>query len=1025
MAKRRDEVKSNVNKLQKKKSQDSSILEIFRGRPDVMVGILLMICMLSFVVAPAIQTMMDGSNRSGSVDQDALQRTARNRTLLRRFLFALAEEAFGEESSETGQISNLQKIQFGMAPDIDPYGLARPMNQNQSDPREMERFSTLAVTHGMAVSDDEAKAYINQLADNVPPKKVQEIFKDTVGGDMSFENLLNLLKKEIEGIRLQSLVPPTIASTPTPSKAWQYQRDKNRRLSFQMYPISVADYLDQVDGSPTDDELEEIFYEAVNRVQSPNTRGHSFQKLPSFQFQYVKFNRSNYTLYANALQRLERDDVTAEEIQEYYDTNINLYIDRSKELDDLEDAARTDESDDSEPGEDANENESDPEADTQDDTNADGNGDKDEDADADSDSPESDAKPDEADESVSDSEKEDGCQEEPVEDAPADESDDTPDANDSEPTESEDPKGEDSDDSENGDGGDEENTDDSESADEEPKEPEVQYRPLAEVREQVIDGILREKASAVATEMFNEDVKAVESKLKDFLQSYRKKHVESPNGEPLGQAIIKTHREEILAELQTLTKILTAKVEQIVPVEPMESSEDDDAGDSTEEDNDASKDSSEDSEGDGDSADDSSEEAKPNADSDANEASSNCQDEPADESKSDESTDNESDTPDADDPEGEPESTEDENESEAPAEEPKKELVDRDYVLIEVAETDLLTSLEAMEIRTKTFDILLSEGLEKPDWYSLIQFRNSGGGHASNDIPPFISEGFKPNEIYRLRTLGGSDASFASFSDTYLYINVDERAGRSVSTQEEADEALAQTEVRAELEEFWKFDEAFKQAIDHADSLAKEFNNLAKENPDATLNDLGDEVAADAFLTDLTAMFTMGGGQFGTPQIQEADIRRVNPNVPFGQFGSSNVMRDLRFEAQVTGQFGQPQFQNRYTLTQGSPQQPVNLRMFRLEKGEAIMIPSHDLSTLYVVTIAEEEFGQFEASIQFHNALTTGSRSTGSPSQFNRQPSQLDYNYFLQRHTAEARAMQQISLQQFEVGDAPAAQPAP
>ena len=63
MAKRRDEVKSNVKKLQKKKSQDSSILEIFRGRPDVMVGILLMICMLSFVVAPAIQTMMDGSSR--------------------------------------------------------------------------------------------------------------------------------------------------------------------------------------------------------------------------------------------------------------------------------------------------------------------------------------------------------------------------------------------------------------------------------------------------------------------------------------------------------------------------------------------------------------------------------------------------------------------------------------------------------------------------------------------------------------------------------------------------------------------------------------------------------------------------------------------------------------------------------------------------------------------------------------------------------------------------------------------------
>lgn len=85
MAKRRDEVKSNVKKLQKKKSQDSSILEIFRGRPDVMVGILLMICMLSFVVAPAIQTMMDGNSRSGSVDQDALQRTARNRTLLRRF----------------------------------------------------------------------------------------------------------------------------------------------------------------------------------------------------------------------------------------------------------------------------------------------------------------------------------------------------------------------------------------------------------------------------------------------------------------------------------------------------------------------------------------------------------------------------------------------------------------------------------------------------------------------------------------------------------------------------------------------------------------------------------------------------------------------------------------------------------------------------------------------------------------------------------------------------------------------------
>ena len=1023
MAKRRDEVKSNVKKLQKKKSQDSSILEIFRGRPDVMVGILLMICMLSFVVAPAIQTMMDGSSRSGSVDQDALQRTARNRTLLRRFLFALAEEAYGEESPETGQISNLQKIQFGMAPDIDPYGLARPMNQDQSDPRDMERFSVLAITHGMALSDDEAKAYVSQLADNVTAKRVQEIFDDTIGSDMSFENLLDLLKKEIEGIRLQSLVPPTIASTPTPSKAWQYQRDKNRRLSFQMYPISVADYLDQVDGTPTQEQRERIFYEAVNRVQSPNTRGHAYQKLPSFQFQYVKFNRSNYTLYANALQRLERENVTDEEIQEYYDTNINLYIDRSEELDSIEDEATNDGN---EASEDANDGEGNSEADTEDDASTDDNADKDEESDADSDNADSDVKPDDSDAPASDPENKDGCQDEPTEETPADNSDDSADEDASDSTESEDSPGEDSEDNTDADGGDEENPEESESAEEEPEEPEVKYRPLAEVREQVIDGVLREKASAIATEMFNEDVRAVELKLKEFLRDYRKQHVESANGEPLPAADIQTNREAILAELKALTKTVTAKVEQILPVEPMEAPEEssDESPEDSSDDNstNSADDSSEDSETGSENADDSSEEGKSEADRDANEASSDCQDEAVADSEPEEPADDPSDTTDSDDSEGEPESSEGETESEEPAEQPKKELVDRDYVLIEVGETELLTSLEAMEIRTKTFDVLLSEGLEKPDWYSLIQFRNSGGGHASNDIPPFINEGFKPNEIYRLRNLGGSDSSFASFSDKFLYINVDERAGRSISTQEEADEALAQPEVKAELDEFWKFDEALKMATDYADELANEFNKLAEENPEATLNDLGDEVAASTFSTDLTAMFTMGGGQFGAPQVQEADIRRVNPDVPAGQFGSSTVMRDLRFEAQVTGQFGQPQFQNRYTLTQGSPQQPVNLRLFRLEKGEAIMIPSHDLSTLYVVTIAEEEFGQFEASIQFHNALTTGSRSTGNPSQFNRQPGQVDYNYFLQRHTAEARAMQQISLQQFNVGDAPASQ---
>ena len=130
----------------------------------------------------------------------------------------------------------------------------------------------------------------------------------------------------------------------------------------------------------------------------------------------------------------------------------------------------------------------------------------------------------------------------------------------SDSTESEDSQGEDSEDNADADGGDEETPEESESAEEEPKEPEVKYRPLAEVREQVIDGVLREKASTIATEMFNEDVRAVELKLKDFLRDYRKQHVESANGEPLPVADIQANREAILTELEALTKIVTAKV---------------------------------------------------------------------------------------------------------------------------------------------------------------------------------------------------------------------------------------------------------------------------------------------------------------------------------------------------------------------------------------------------------------------------------------------------------------------------------
>lgn len=162
----------------------------------------------------------------------------------------------------------------------------------------------LRETSGGRLSDLEYNAIITNM--------VQSGQMAGLNYDYFFEMVRDVLKAQ----KVQALVIRD-GRVITPTAAWVAYRNFNRSISVEMFPVRVADYLDQV-GEPTEQQVQELFEKYRYQERNPFANQIGFRQVDKLALAYVKGDIETFLDAA-------KQEITAEQVQEHYEENKDSF----------------------------------------------------------------------------------------------------------------------------------------------------------------------------------------------------------------------------------------------------------------------------------------------------------------------------------------------------------------------------------------------------------------------------------------------------------------------------------------------------------------------------------------------------------------------------------------------------------------------------------------------------------------------------------------------------------------------------
>lgn len=265
-----------------------------------------LIAILSFVVAPMLQSFTgrgSGSGRrdanakaaswsGGSITQDQLDIELGELAVANTFLKKLAFDV-----REKGGFPKVPEVR----PDFALVGIT-PDTRDPSSILERKILAAEANRMGIHFDDQSVKTFLQKFVDGkLSGEQIQKALREVSGGRMSLVDFNRLMKEELaknavlrlanggqryeERANAQGL--PTAVLSP-PSKNWQYFTRFKRRASVETYPVFVKDFEESIDGKPTDKELRDLFDQGkeLTRINQPILTEPAFMtpELADFEF---------------------------------------------------------------------------------------------------------------------------------------------------------------------------------------------------------------------------------------------------------------------------------------------------------------------------------------------------------------------------------------------------------------------------------------------------------------------------------------------------------------------------------------------------------------------------------------------------------------------------------------------------------------------------------------------------------------------------------------------------------------------
>ncbi len=295
----------------------------FRKNQNYWMAALVLLAILAFVVAPAIQQVQEALRgggagsavvvrwNGGKMTVADLQNNMQKHGALVRFLNSLAREVIsaGGQPKVPGFFYDAQSKQI--------YGLGISDDSSEESICRTRILADKAKRLGVEFSDDAIDEFILAYCDGrIPTKRLAAILQEASDGRLSNFDVRELLKQE-----LAAMVVRRTASTgfyaSVPGETFQDFMKLNRTAKVEAFPVFVADHVSKVNGMPTETEIKAIYDLGSGMIANPNSPDPGFVQPYQANIEYVE---SNFNAFVNR----EKEKITEEQIRAEYDRLVGL-----------------------------------------------------------------------------------------------------------------------------------------------------------------------------------------------------------------------------------------------------------------------------------------------------------------------------------------------------------------------------------------------------------------------------------------------------------------------------------------------------------------------------------------------------------------------------------------------------------------------------------------------------------------------------------------------------------------------------
>lgn len=295
----------------------------FRKNQKAWMAATVLLAILAFVVAPAIQTAtsaIGGGNsenatvvswNGGSIKVADLRNASEKHASLVRFMGSIAKEVV-----DAGGRPNVPG--FGFNPQTNQIvGLGIQSSSNDVDICRTRILATQARKMGIEFSDETIDDFIRSYTDGkVSTERVAELLSESTNDRLSWFEAKELLKEELAALVVSQIARAGVY-TQAPGKTYRDFLKLTQTAKVEAFPVFVDDYMDKVTGSPSEAEIQAIYDAGKNRPANPSSPEPGFVSRYKTNVQYIEANLQQWI-------KREQEKLTDEVLRAEYDRRVGL-----------------------------------------------------------------------------------------------------------------------------------------------------------------------------------------------------------------------------------------------------------------------------------------------------------------------------------------------------------------------------------------------------------------------------------------------------------------------------------------------------------------------------------------------------------------------------------------------------------------------------------------------------------------------------------------------------------------------------